>query len=255
MVMWSCGKVFPPLSWSWTGRGRQLGGSRVEMPWREKGVQSGSAGPSVMARGGEALWRCREILHILTFSVWTPALELHRALFQEYAQPLVPGSALQQNFTYKYLGSSWHSKLLQHSKTCQCHLACLPAQCPLPWGQSPTLMLPQGGMSTARIAGGNPPFLMPLGALRVCSLPARGEKGLERKRSIAGEQSCPLTPCVCPAGEPQQADDQPALHPAPLRPLHHPQRDKDPRYGTVPLGTATSGNWQGFLHPPFPCCH
>lgn len=89
MVMWSCGKVSPSLSWSWTGRGRQLERSRVEMPWKEKEVQSGSAGPSVMAKGGEALWRCREILHILTFSVWGPALELHgaehRTLFQEYA--------------------------------------------------------------------------------------------------------------------------------------------------------------------------
>lgn len=48
--------------------------------------------------------------------VWTSALELqgaeHRALYQERAQSLVPGSPLQKNFTYKYLGSIWHSKLL-----------------------------------------------------------------------------------------------------------------------------------------------
>ena len=33
--------------------------------WREKEVQSASAGPSATAKVGEALWRCREILHIL----------------------------------------------------------------------------------------------------------------------------------------------------------------------------------------------
>lgn len=138
-------------------------------PWREKEVQSGSAGPSVTAKGGEALWRCRELLHILTSSACRQCGHQHwncRALSTELCTrnmlspvslALLCSKALPTN-TWEASGTANLSGTAKPASAiwpvCQPSALCHGSHP----GTDPALGL---GVSSGRTAGGNCPFLMP----------------------------------------------------------------------------------------------
>lgn len=111
------------------------------------------------------------------------------------------GFAGAANLCLQILGK--HLAPLQHSKTCRCQFGM--SASPVPSATAPTLAegtWSGGGAGDVPLAGQyreqprRRRLLLPheewYVALSVCSLPARGEKGLER--FVVGEQSCHFMP-------------------------------------------------------------